>query len=53
MRRDDETPPVDRVRETMRERDEEIEESTEANEDLDEEPDYNPQDPELKRIKGG
>ncbi len=42
-------PDLDRVRETMRERDEDIEERPEASDDLDEEPDHDPDDPERKR----
>lgn len=47
------TPDPDTVRETMRDRDEDMEETGPDVEELSEDPAYEPDDEELKGIKGG
>jgi hypothetical protein len=46
-------PNEDRVRDEMRERDDERAEDSPAEDDIENDPAYNPDDPGLKDIKGG
>ena len=47
-------PDQDQVRETLRKMEEEAERAEQPEtEDLDQDPAYDPDDPELKRLKGG
>ena len=58
MARDREGPDVDRVRETLRDEREEVEEASGEEQgpdaaDLDQDPAYDPDDENLKDVKGG
>ncbi len=46
-------PNLEAVRETMQERDEELEAAREAEEEFEQDPSRNPDDPNIEGLKGG